>query len=134
MTAPLEYALKLLGRASDDLWVLRQLLSDPRAPGWVLGFHAQQGVEKALKAILSAQELAYPRTHNLVMRAELLRGAGIGPPPDADDFGRLIPYGVTFRYEDATGDEPPTLDPEWLEAVVARTVAWAAARLDRKED
>lgn len=134
MTAPLEYALRLLARARDDLWVVRQLVADPAAPAWVLGFHAQQGVEKARKAILSAQGLSYPRTHNLVMLVELLRGAGIGPPPDADDFGRLIPYGVTFRYEDATGDAPPTLDPTWLESVVARTVDWATGRLDSRED
>ena len=54
MNSPLEHARALLARARDDLYVVRRLRTDPDAPGWVLGFHAQQAVEKALKAVLSS--------------------------------------------------------------------------------
>lgn|GEM_PF-220556 len=65
----------------------------------MLGFHAQQAVEKALKAVLSGAGQAYPRTHNLVMLLELLRTVEIEAPPDADSFAHLTPYGVVLRYE-----------------------------------
>ncbi len=70
--------------------------------------------------MLSGAALPYPRTHNLVMLTELLRSSGGALPPDANDFGRLLPYGVVLRYEDATEDPPPAIDPRWFEAIVSR--------------
>lgn len=134
MTSPLEHALALLARARDDRYVVCHLGADLEAPGWVLGFHAQQAVEKALKAVLSDAGLAYPRTHNLVMLSELLRTAAITLPPDVDDFGRLVPYGVVLRYEDVTTDDPPLMEPAWFEAVVTRTIDWASERLNDGRD
>jgi HEPN domain-containing protein len=134
MTWLLEHALALLARARDDLYVVRQLGADPEAPGWVLGFHAQQAVEKALKAVLSGAGLDYPRTHNLVMLSELLRMAAIDLPPDVDDFGRLVPYGVVLRYGDATTDDPPPMESAWFESVVTRTIDWASEYLNLKRD
>ncbi len=64
MTWPLEHALALLARARDDRYVVCQLGADQEAPAWVLGFHAQQAVEKALKAVLSGTGLEYQRTHS----------------------------------------------------------------------
>jgi HEPN domain-containing protein len=133
MNSPLEHAQGLLGRARDDLYVVRRLRTDPAAPGWVMGFHAQQAVEKALKAVLSCAGVTYPRTHNLVMLAELLRGAAIALPPDVECFGTLVPFGVVLRYEDVIADEPPPMDGDWLEAVVTRTLTWADARLNPEE-
>jgi HEPN domain-containing protein len=130
MNSPLEYARVLLARAQDDLYVVRRLGVDPNAPGWVLGFHAQQGVEKALKAVLSSAGIEYPRTHNLAMLAELLRLASCPLPPDVEDFGRLAPFGVGGRYGDLADDEVPLIAPAWFEGVVTRTLDWAAQRLN----
>jgi HEPN domain-containing protein len=132
MNSPRDHALALLARAEGDLYVVRRLQTEPDAPRWVLGFHAQQGVEKALKAVLSAAGLAYPRTHNLVMLAELLRTAALPLPPDCEEFGRLTPFGVALRYEDIAADEPLPLEPVRLEAVVAGTIGWARERLKRE--
>ncbi len=134
MNLPAEHALALLDRARDDLYVVRRLAVDPDAPGWVLGFHAQQAVEKALKAVLSGSGIAYPRTHNLVMLAELLHTAANVLPPDVEDFGRLVPFGVVLRYEDVATDDPPPTEPAWFEAVVTRTIDWASARLNKQQD
>lgn len=128
MNSPLDHGRALLARARDDAFVVRRLMVDAATPGWVLGFHAQQAVEKALKAVLSAVGVAYPRTHNLVMLTELLRSS-CPLPPDADDFGRLTPFGVVFRYEDVAVDAPPPTDPAWLDAVVTRTLEWAGHHL-----
>jgi len=129
MNSAFEHAWALLERAKDDLYVLRHLQPDAEAPGWVLGFHAQQAVEKALKAVLSGAGQAYPRTHNLVMLVELLRTVGIEAPPDADAFANLTPYGVVLRYEDVFVDEPPTADLAGFVPLVTRTLDWAQARL-----
>jgi HEPN domain-containing protein len=134
MNSPLEHARSLLARAEDDFYVVRRLCTDPGAPGWVLGFHAQQAVEKALKAVLSGVGVAYPRTHNLVMLTELLRPMAISLPPDAEEFGSLVPFGVVLRYEDVAADEAPPLAPAKFEAVVTRTIEWARERLNRKQD
>jgi HEPN domain-containing protein len=126
--------LALLARARDDRYVVCQLGADQEAPAWVLGFHAQQAVEKALKAVLSGTGLEYPRTHNLVMLSELLRTAAIDLPPDVDDFGRLVPYGVVLRYGDATTDDPPPMESAWFQAVVTRTIDWASEYLNLRQD
>lgn len=134
MNSPREHGRALLARAEDDLYVVRRLRTEADAPRWVLGFHAQQAVEKALKAVLSGRGQAYPRTHNLVMLVELLRGTGIELPPDAEVFGNLTPYGVVLRYEDMVVDEPPSADPEAFEFIVTRTLTWAQVCLNQKLD
>ena len=47
-----ETARRLLARARDDEYVLASVAGDVNAPVRPLGFHAQQAVEKALKAVL----------------------------------------------------------------------------------
>ena len=131
MNSPLEYAQALLTRAGDDAYVVRHLQERRDAPGWVVGFHAQQAVEKALKAVLSGAGQAYPRTHNLVMLTELLRTAGLPLPPDAEELGTLTPFGVVLRYEDLAADPVPAIDPAWLEEIVDRTLVWARQQLDK---
>ena len=130
MNSALEHARALLARARDDLYVVRRLGAEADAPGWVLGFHAQQGVEKALKAVLSEIGVEYPRTHNLVMLLELLRAAACPLPPDAEEFGLLVPFGVVLRYEVFVDDDLP-VDAAGFEAVVTRTIDWATDRLTR---
>jgi len=129
----IEHALALLARAKDDLYVLRRLRDEPERPAWVLGFHAQQAVEKAVKAVLSGCELLYPRTHNLVMLSELLRNAPCSLPPDVEEFGCLTPFGVVLRYEDVIDDQSPAVDAVWCEALVTRTIDWAVQRLSEKD-
>ena len=68
------------------------------------------------------------------MLAELLRGAGIGLPPEADSFGMLVPFGVAMRYEDVIADAPPPINGDWLDSVVASTVAWADDCLNLSKD
>lgn len=132
MNSPLEHAKALLARAEDDFYVVRRMEEDAGAPTWVIGFHAQQAVEKSLKAVLSGAGQVYPRTHNLVMLAQLLDEARIPMPPDAEEFGALTPFGVVLRYEVTVADEPPAIDISRLDAMISRTLAWAKAQLTGK--
>ena len=128
----LDHARALLARACDDLYVVRHLRSEPDAPGWVLGFHAQQAVEKALKSVLASRGIEYPRTHNLVMLVELVRRAQIVVPPDAAALGLLVPFGVLLGYEDVGDAEPPLIEPDGFEGLVTRTVDWAVDNLKKE--
>lgn len=133
MTSPPDQARALLARARDDAYVVPHLRGEADAPLWVVGFHAQQAVEKALKSVLSNRGIEYPRTHNLVMLVEMLRRAQIGLPPDADGLGWLVPFGVLLRYEDVEGTEPQPIDPEGFDGLVARTIDWAAEDLKKAD-
>ena len=64
----------------------------------ILGFHAQQGIEKALKSTLFRRGHLVPRTHNLGQLLQALADAGIAAPPHADVIDTLDPYAVQARY------------------------------------
>ena len=125
-----EHARGLLDKARGDAYMLACGASDPGAPDWALGFHAQQAAEKAIKAVLTGQGQDYPRTHNLSALLDLVRDTGVPLPPDAAELPCLTPFGVALRY-----DEQPeaaltqVLDRPWASRVVHRTIAWAASVL-----
>ena len=127
MNSSTDYAVALLSKARDDGYVVRSMSADASAPNWVIGFHAQQAVEKALKSVLTRHEIEFPRTHNLSMLIELLRLHAIPLPPDADGLARLTPFSVALRYDDTAGEEDPPIQREWAVDVVSRTIAWAAS-------
>lgn len=55
MNSAVDHAYALLARARDDWYVVRHLRGEADAPQWVVGFHAQQAVEKALQSVLSSR-------------------------------------------------------------------------------
>ncbi len=48
-------------------------------------YHAQQCVEKILKAILTEKEIEFSRTHNILDLANAVRGIGYELPLDMED-------------------------------------------------
>lgn len=133
----LDMARELLGLAEDDARAVHLMLKSGQFPHRIRGFHAQQAVEKALKAWLVLKEADYPPTHSIYTLLALLRGAG-------EDCARysvlegLSPYAVQLRYESA-GMGGAQLDPavvmpvvvELLEHVRQLLEAAQAAELDR---
>ena len=65
-------------------------------------FHAQQSVEKALKAVLTAHGATFPRTHNLEELGLLVTASGIGLAAPARDLRGLTPFAVDLRYNEET--------------------------------
>lgn len=127
-----EHARLMLEKAAEDLYVLDLLIADTGAPDAVIGFHAQQAVEKAIKAVLSDRGVEYPRTHDLAGLAGLARGDGVPGPPDEADLDLLTPYGAPLRHEpDAHPKSENALDRTWAAGVVQRTLAWAENLLRR---
>jgi len=102
----LEHARALLDMARKDLAALcamgdRQAFADE-----ILGFHAQQTAEKALKAWVAYLGQEYPFRHDLGELLSLLEGLG----QDVRRFWDLVDYtdfGVRFRYEAVEEEEPP---------------------------
>jgi HEPN domain-containing protein len=61
----------------------------------IVGFHAQQSVEKA---VLASRCIEFPFTHDLDGLIELCKSNGLDVPSDLDGVDSLTPYGVRWRY------------------------------------
>lgn len=113
----------LLRKARQDELVLERLLDDREVDDDTLGFHAQQAVEKLLKAILASRSVDYPRTHNIRVLIELLAKDGIQLPEELSQIARLTQFGTTFRY-DAVQSVAASERAKWLDQIrVLRAVA-----------
>jgi HEPN domain-containing protein len=120
-----ESAAILLRKAREDLQTLEVLIGSGKAPASSTGFHAQQAAEKAIKAVLSHQNVVFPRTHNLRVLVSLLPGGAASLPPDAELLPRLTPFGVVMRYDEVEETEDLLPDQGQLLTVVRRTLDWA---------
>lgn len=97
---PPEFVRALLHKGRQDEAVLEALLPDRQFDDETVGFHAQQAVEKLLKAWLSHRGIDYPKVHRLETLLDLLSANGCELPEDAADVVSLTPFGTVFRYED----------------------------------
>jgi HEPN domain-containing protein len=68
----LEVADLFLRKAASDLAAARALAADPDQLDDVVGFHAQQAVEKSLKAVIALRGLEIPLTHDVALLTRLL--------------------------------------------------------------
>jgi HEPN domain-containing protein len=101
VSAHIEEAQRSLRMADRDSTAFDILMSSGEAHLSVVCFHAQQAVEKCLKAVLFTHQIEFRRTHNLVELAGLLRKTGIKVPIEDSELDMLNPYAVEFRYDDA---------------------------------
>ena len=74
-------ARTLLEKAAGDEATLRAIGDSNEVPDEAIGLHAQQAVEKALKAVLAVREVRYPFTHDIDRLVELAEAEGLGLPP-----------------------------------------------------
>jgi HEPN domain-containing protein len=130
MSASREHGLRLLERAKGDSHVAATLATDDGAPHWSVGFHAQQAVEKAIKAVMAYRAIQYPFTHDILLLLELLDANGIEAPPSSKDLVLLTPFATAWRYDDPL-QESTTIDYDWVLGRVEDTVAWAEALIER---
>jgi HEPN domain-containing protein len=95
----LDHARLLLDIARRDLTTLSAMSESTLFPDEVFGFHAQQAVEKALKAWLAAIDVEYPRIHDLDELSSLLADNGQQVESEFRDLASLTPFAVQFRYD-----------------------------------
>jgi HEPN domain-containing protein len=110
----------LLSKARNDALVLRKVAGDVDVADEIVGFHAQQTVEKALKAVLEARGVEYPATHDLARLFVLVEDSG-GAPGHRDDALALSPWAAEFRYGDVIAG---SLDRDHALAVAESVLAW----------
>jgi len=60
-----DHALQMLEMAKKDHQALAHMLDANEFPEEIFGFHAQQSIEKALKAWIASRGLEYPKTHDI---------------------------------------------------------------------
>ena len=93
-------AQALLRAAGRDWKTVELLLQHHDAPVSSVGFHAQQYMEKAIKAVLVSNAVIFRRTHDLEELADLLERRGIELPLPKDQLKRLNSFAVLVRYQD----------------------------------
>jgi HEPN domain-containing protein len=96
----------LISLAKTDLKALEGMTSSDIFAEEIFGFHAQQAIEKTLKAWLALIGCEYPLTHNISVLLETLRTSGV----DINDylsFSEYSIFAVKLRYETVEIDEEP---------------------------
>ena len=127
MTTSFDEAHRFLRLAADDMAAFRVLAALPHIRPAIAYFHAQQAIEKSLKAVLFASGEEFRKTHDLYELADHLAKAGFTPPRSADELAQLNPYAVEFRY----GDEIIQLmSREEIDAITMTMLNWAETTVD----
>ncbi len=126
MTPEAEEAHRLITAADSDLRAATLLATDTQQSNDVIGFHAQQAVEKAIKAVLVASGLPIPFTHDLGFLLDILSEQTITAPSSVAHADWLTPWAVAARY----GASDATLDRDAAVLVANEAVAWAGATVD----
>ena len=93
-------------KADQDFAAAEIILQNGLQLQFVIAFHAQQAVEKYLKAILVRHQVYFPKTHDIGKVLDLL---GMCEPTVAaalQEATLLTPFGVEVRYP---GDTPEVL-------------------------
>jgi len=80
MADRLDLARELLERAEDDERAACALVPVSEVSNAIVCFHAQEAVEKAIKAVLAMRGAEFPFTHNLALLLQLCADAGIDVP------------------------------------------------------
>lgn len=86
----LDHARELLRKACNDLIAARAILATGEALDTVC-FHAQQAVEKSLKAVLALHDTSYPRRHDLAELMELVKPVAVELAPYEYDITNMTP-------------------------------------------
>mgnify|MGYP005813246743 CR=1 FL=1 len=112
--------------AREDLVSAEALDREERVSDSPVGFHAQQAVEKALKAAIASRGQEFPFTHDLGLLLQLCQDAGLEVPADLAGADELTPYAAAIRYGLGDPSAVPTSDAlRWA----ALAVEWAASEL-----
>lgn len=106
--ADVDNAKMLLDLARQDLGAMLVLKSAKDVADRIFGFHAQQAVEKTLKAWLSVLGVTYPLTHSLDALFGLVEDeVGTADVVSFRSLDALDPFAVQLRYSthDDSGNE-----------------------------
>jgi HEPN domain-containing protein len=104
----LELVRKWLEKADHDLLNIENNLSAQEIPADTVCFHAQQAIEKCLKAALMYFERNPEKVHDLVLLLSEVQKLIPELEPYGEQFERISDYAVGSRYPDYPYD--PTIE------------------------
>src|ERR1035438_4523066 len=93
-TQPTQAQILLIKAAEDEQALFGAGLSDS-----ILGFHAQQSIEKLIKALLAQLNVPFELTHNLGRLRTALVTAGESLPATPIPLDQLSDFAVVYRYD-----------------------------------
>ena len=91
----------------------------------MLCFHAQQAVEKSIKAVLLTKGIRFPYTHDIAKLISLVKDAEIPWPESLDQAADLTGYASETRYP---GSAEPVSEEDYHQAIAIaeQILAWAS--------
>jgi HEPN domain-containing protein len=120
----------LLRKAGEDATAVRELAHNPEIADSIIGFHAQQAVEKWLKALLAARGVQYRPIHDIDRLVELLEPLDSELPFDRDRLATLTQYAVPLRYDELLDAE--SLERDILVSLMEEVEAWVGPLLSNE--
>jgi HEPN domain-containing protein len=122
MASEQDLAEQLLRRADEDAAGARAMLPIDEVADVLVCFHAQQAVEKALKAVLAAHGVEFAHRHDLRVLIGQCENAGVRLPEDLAEVDLLSPYAAELRYDD---DTVHAVESETASRWATAAVRWA---------
>lgn len=124
---PKAEAVVLVRKAQDDAKAMQLLAPNSEISDDIIGFHAQQAVEKWLKAVLGSRGVEFEFTHDLHrLIAEVTAAVG-DVPFDIPEVVALTEHAVPLRYDEILDTEP--FDRQAVVRLVEEVGEWAASQL-----
>jgi HEPN domain-containing protein len=114
-------------KAENDATAAREFAGNREISDEIIGFHAQQAVEKWLKAVMAQLGLPQQRTHDIDQLSRLLEEQGVDLPAPRSSLAELTDFAVPLRYEDLLDAE--ALDRRATVALIDEVGIWATAFL-----
>jgi HEPN domain-containing protein len=127
---PKAEAAVLARKAEDDAKAMQWLASKSEISDEIIGFHAQQAVEKWLKAVLGSRGIAFEYTHDLHRLITEVTTAVGEFPFDTPEVVALTEHAVPLRYDEILDTEP--LDRQGVVRLVEEIGEWADSQLSAK--
>jgi HEPN domain-containing protein len=124
---PADLAALYARKANNDATAAREFAGNAEISDEIIGFHAQQAVEKWLKAVMANLGLPQQRTHDIDRLSRLLEVQGVELPLPRSRLAELTDFAVPLRYEDLLDAEP--LDRQATIALIDDVASWATDRL-----
>jgi HEPN domain-containing protein len=109
-----ELVAQWLEKAEDDWRLSRRLARDSKSYAEATAFHAQQAVEKYLKAFLTWHQVEFPKTHDIKRLLELANTCDPKLAEELSNAADLTAYAVEYRY---LGEYLPVTTDEAASAV-----------------
>ncbi len=125
---PADLAALYSRKASNDATAAREFASNLEISDEIIGFHAQQAVEKWLKALMASLGVPQQRTHDIDQLGRVLEEQGVDLPVPRSRLAELTDFAVPLRYEDLLDAEP--LDRRATVELVDEVGKWAGDQLN----